>query len=255
MKKIVPQKKHHVYVLIDDIDGIFYVGSGNTARLHSTIAEAKPGPHHASKTMKAQKIREIWEQEREPQLKVVLSSDDEDTVRKYESFLIRYYGLRLTNYQGIQSRYPHQRSFSQYENEDEQELLSALTEPDELESAIQAAKDLRDNDLIEILEDLRGKQDVSSSLSKLMKGALRASDNPWLEKNLDRYYLNAYLDDIAQGFIILASRFEGDDRSHERILEMFHMDGFKWLCIEDIFVIDARLTRAGYIHKRKATLP
>ncbi len=250
MSNSVPKKRYHVYALIDDIDGIFYVGSGNTVRLHSTIAEARIGPHSASKTKKAQKIREMWEQGREPQLKVVLSSDDEATVRRYENFLIRYYGLRLTNYQGIQSRYP-QQSHYEYEYEDEQVLLSVLTEPDELESAIQGAKDLRDNDLIEILEDLRGRQDVSTNLSKLMKGALRASDNPWLEKNLDRYCLNGFLDDVALGFIDLASEFEGEDRAHERILEMFHMDGLRWLCLEDIFVIDVRLRRAGYIPRRK----
>ena len=121
MSIIIPQKKHHVYVLIDDIDGIFYVGSGNTARLHSTIAEAKPGPHPASKTRKAQKIREIWEEGREVKQKVMLSSDDEATVRKYENFLIRHYGLRLTNYQGIQSAYT-QQSYYEYGQEDEQAL-------------------------------------------------------------------------------------------------------------------------------------
>lgn len=246
MKNSVPKKKYHVYVLIDDIDGIFYVGSGNTARLRSTIGEAKPGSHAGSKMRKSHKIREIWEQEREVKQKVVLSSDDEDTVRKYENFLIRYYGLRLTNYQGILSAYPLQ-SYYEYEHEDEQLLLSALTEVDELEDAIRAAKDLRDKGLIEILEDLRGKQDVSTSLSKLMKGALRVNDNGWLDKNRDRYNLNGFLDEVARGFIDLSLAFEGEPHAHEGILGMFHMDGLKWLSLEDVAVILIRLRRAGYI--------
>jgi hypothetical protein len=244
MKNSVHQKKYHVYVLIDDIDGIFYVGSGNTDRLRSTVSEVKYIGRR-SMNKKAQKIREIWEQGREPLLKVVFSSDDETAVRKYESFLIRYYGLRLTNYQGIQSKYPQQSCY-EYEWEDEQELLSVMTEPRELESAIEATKDLT-----AILEDLRDKQDVATDLAKLMKGALRASDNGWLEKNLDRPYLNGFLDDMAQGFIALVSALPQSGRLPEDILEMFRADGIKWLCVEDVIVIVARLTRAGYIRKRK----
>ena len=129
--------------------------------------------------------------------------------------------------------------------EDEQELLDAFHSEGDLERAIQSTKEV-----VAMLENLRGKLDASTKLSELMRGALGASG--WIEKNLDRPYLNGFLDDMARGFIVLASALPQSNRLPEDILARFHADGIKWLRLEDILMIMIRLTRAGYLERKKS---
>src|SRR2546428_2321017 len=152
MSSIIPEKDYHVYFLIDPLDGIFYIGSGKTERLRTTISEAKhhtPGIYADNK--KAQKIREMWSQGRQVQLNVVFSSDDELEARRQEAFLIRKYGERLTNYQGVQSSYPLyiycETEEESVEGDDslpvllqEQDLLRIMQDPAKLKATIELFK-------------------------------------------------------------------------------------------------------------------
>jgi len=244
MKRSIAKKDFHVYLLVDSVYGVFYVGSGSTARLRSTIEEARVTGPDAITNEKCKRIREIWDEGREIKQKVVLSSNSRDEVRAYESFLIRHHGLSLTNFQGIHSKFPQHTPYK-YELEDEQEVLNALQDPNQLESAIQSAKEL-----VKILERFRNKIDPPTELSDLMRGALGASG--WIEKNLGRSCLNSYLDDMARGFIAVASSLPQSDRLPEDILEKFHADGIKWLHVEDVLMIMIRLTRAGYLKRKKS---
>lgn len=155
MSTTIPQKIYHVYLLIDSVDGIFYVGSGNATRLRTTISGAKsdmPGVYTNNK--KNQKIREIWRQGREVQLKVVFSSDDELEVRRQEAFLIRKYGERLTNYQGVQSSYPLyiycEGEVAEEENVESDDALLALLRGQNLLKIMQDPAKLKDT--IELIE-------------------------------------------------------------------------------------------------------
>src|SRR2546430_11719619 len=183
----------------------------------------------------------MWSQGGKPELKVVFSGGSRDKAWQSASFLIRKYGACLVYHQGVQTSHG-------YNPQDDQKFFDLLSsDPVQLDIAIRAAEGV-----VEHLKDLRSsgtgpEEDPPTKLSALMIGALHASDNKWIEENSRRCYLNAYLDDMAQGFIILAKSFAKEKHYIERILEMFYMDGFKWLCLEDVSIILIRLTRAGYI--------
>src|SRR3989475_12947336 len=96
MKRSIAKKDFHVYLLVDSVYGVFYVGSGFSARLRSTIEEARGTGPDGITNEKCKRIREISDEGREIKQKVTLSSDRRDQARAYENFLIRHHGVRLT---------------------------------------------------------------------------------------------------------------------------------------------------------------
>lgn len=272
--KSIPQKRFHVYRLIDDMDttrpeGVFYIGFGNAKRLRTTILEAGYDSSPAYLSEKAQKIREIWSQGREPRQDIVYSDDSSYKAMKCEKLLIQKYKPYLTNHRGVYSKYPQYDSYAGYNPGDEDENIALtlhMPDPDQLTSAINAAKEINakiDSDAAkEVTDFLLGLQKQfypelveegpSTELAKIARKAL-TDDGSYLfthfvTRKMTKDEQNQWLDELAQKVIELTLRSK-KNHGHYPGKKEFRELGYDHIEDTDIFMLVVRLSRAGYIPK------
>lgn len=266
----IPQKTFHVYLLIDDLDdtrpdGVFYVGFGRAKRLHMTISEAKRPEFDTNK--KAQKIREIWSQGREPRLKVVYVSNSSYKARKREDYLIKKYGHHLTNHQGIHSKYPEYVCYEGYDPDDD--ILVPIDSPDanKLASAINAAKKIHtklnsanSKEVMTFLLDIQKQfypgmvdPEPPTKLAEIARDALVSSDSYLLRRiimpTMPVSKQNEWLDTLARKTIELTMRTKRDHGHYPGRTE-FREIGYKNIDDADATLLVVRLKQAGYIPKK-----
>lgn len=269
MEISIPPKTFHVYLLIDDLDdtrpdGVFYVGFGRKKRLRSTIKDANKSEGNIKK---AQKIREMWDQGREPRLKIVYSSDSEYKARACEDFLIKKYGHHLTNHQGLHSKYPE---YIFYEGHDpEENVLIPIQMPDigRIVSAVKAAKELHaqldtanSKEVLTFLLDLQRQfypgtveEEPPTELAKIARKALMDDGSHLfmhiIARTMTRREQDRWLDGLARKVIELTLQ-SYRNRGRYPNKEQFRELGYKHIETTDIDMLIIRLKRAGYISRR-----
>lgn len=266
MKTTIAQKDYYVYLLTDEfdttlIDGVFYVGFGNAARLRSTITEARYDKPGTTPSRKVQKIREIWSQGREPGQQIVFSSRDEFEAREQESFYIKKYSVCITNHQGVHTKYP---DFSQQKSvnlQDEsqfpitlQDLLNGPISLTRLQAAINASREVTaflEEIQQQIYPEEAKQSEADQALMDLVKSALKITDIP---RFLGMDYMslsdqNKWVGKLVRSIIALTKTVPNDKYFYDNIWEGLRADGFRRIDTEDVIVLILRLQRAGRIPK------